>query len=123
MVFDVVMPIFGFEENKAFELEKIDDIFFKLKSVDGEVNFTLINPYSVRDYEFEIEVEQKAVLGVVEGANILVLNLMIVNTPLEESTVNFASPLIFNFDTNKMGQVILNGNSFGLVDKLKDYME
>ena len=40
------------------------------------------------------------------------------------STVNFASPLIFNMDTNKMGQVILeNADNYSLTDVLANYLE
>jgi len=105
MKFEVVLPILGFENIKEFELEKIDDIFFKLKS--GDISFTLINPFALREYEAIISDADKEKLELNDNTQFLILNNMIVATPLQNSTINFASPIIFNFDTKKMGQVIL----------------
>jgi len=121
MKFEVVLPILGFENIKEYDLEKIDDIFFKLKG--GDISFTLINPFAVRDYEVIISDADKEKLELNENTNFLILNNMIVATPLQNSTINFASPLIFNIDTKKMGQVILeNANQYSLTDPLANYI-
>jgi len=122
MKFDAVLPILGFEDIKEYELEKIDDIFFALKG--GNISFTLINPFALRDYEVVISSQDKEKLGITNDSKILILNNMIVATPLQNSTVNFASPLIFNMDTNKMGQVILeNADNYSLTDILANYLK
>jgi flagellar assembly factor FliW len=122
MKFEAILPILGFENIKEYELEKIDDIFFKLSG--GEVSFTLINPFAVREYDVIIAQNDKLNLDINEQSNILVLNNMIVATPLQNSTINFASPIIFNFDTNKMGQVILeNAQNYSLTDPLANYIK
>jgi len=122
MKFEVVLPILGFENIKQFNLEKIDDIFFKLDG--GEVSFTLINPFSIKpDYDVIISDFDKEKLNIVKSSNILILNNMIVATPLQNSTINFASPIIFNLDNNQMGQVILeNANLYSLTDLLANYL-
>jgi flagellar assembly factor FliW len=122
MKFEVVLPILGFENIKEYELDKIDDIFFSLKG--GDISFTLINPFALRDYDVVISSQDKERLGITNDSNILILNNMIIATPLQNSTVNFASPLIFNMDTNKMGQVILeNADNYSLTDVLANYLE
>ena len=122
MKFEAVLPILGFENIKEYELEKIDDIFFSLKG--GDISFTLINPFALRDYDVVISSQDKEKLGITNDSNILILNNMIVATPLQNSTVNFASPLIFNMDTNKMGQVILeNADNYSLTDILANYLK
>jgi flagellar assembly factor FliW len=122
MKFEAVLPILGFEDIKEYELEKIDDIFFSLKG--GNISFTLINPFALRDYDVVISSQDKEKLGITNDSNILILNNMIVATPLQNSTVNFASPLIFNMDTNKMGQVILeNADNYSLTDILANYLK
>ena len=122
MKFEAVLPILGFENIKEYELEKIDDIFFSLKG--GNISFTLINPFALRDYDVVISSQDKEKLGITNDSNILILNNMIVATPLQNSTVNFASPLIFNMDTNKMGQVILeNADNYSLTDILANYLK
>jgi len=123
MKFEVVLPILGFENINEYELEKIDDIFFKLEG--GEVSFTLINPFAVKpDYDVIISQNDKEKLEIKEDSNILILNNMIVATPLQNSTINFASPIIFNIDNNKMGQVILeNAQNYSLTDPLANYIK
>jgi flagellar assembly factor FliW len=122
MKFKVVLPILGFEDIKEFELEKIDDNFFALKS--DKVTFTLINPFFIRtDYDFEISENEQEALQIDENTNFLVLNIMIVNKPFIESTDNFAAPLIFNLDKNIMGQVILEKYPYGLTEPLKNFVK
>ena len=122
MKFEVVLPILGFENIKEFELKKIDDIFFKLKN--GDISFTLINPFVLREYDVVIDNQDKEKLELDEKAQLLILNNMIVATPLKNSTINFASPIIFNMDTNKMGQVILkNAENYSLTDPLANYIK
>ena len=122
MMFKVVLPVLGFDDVKEFELEKIDDNFYALKS--DKVTFTLINPFLVRsDYDFEISENEQKALEIDENSNFLVLNIMIVNKPFIESTVNFAAPLIFNLDKNLMGQVILEKYHYGLTEPLKNFIK
>ena len=123
MKFEVILPILGFENIEEFELEKIDEVFFKLNGRD--VSFTLINPFSIKpDYDVIISESDKEKLDITEDSNILVLNNMIVATPLQNSTINFASPIIFNIDTQKMGQVILeNAQNYSLTDPLANYIK
>ena len=122
MKFKVVLPILGFEKMEEFELEKIDDIFFRLSSEN--VSFTLINPFSLKEYDAIINQNDKDKLEITSDTNLLILNNMIVATPLQNSTINFASPLIFNLDIKKMGQVILeNAQSYSLTDPLANYLK
>jgi flagellar assembly factor FliW len=122
MEFDVILPILGFEKTKTFKIEKIDDVFFKL--IGDEVEFTLINPFVLREYDLVISEEDKEKLGILEDSNILILNIMIVATPIQNSTINFASPVIFNLDNHKMGQVILeNAQNYSLIDPLANYIK
>jgi flagellar assembly factor FliW len=122
MKYKVIMPILGFENIEEFELEEIEPNFYKLSSND--VSFTLINPAIVRnDYVFEIDEEAQKKLKLNENSNYFVLNIMIVNKPFIESTVNFAAPLIFNNDEKIMGQVVLDKYPYSLTDPLSNYVK
>ena len=123
MKFETILPILGFENIKEYELEKIDDVFFKL--VGDKISFTLINPFSIKpDYDVVISQNDKEKLEITENSNILILNNMIVATPLQNSTINLASPIIFNIDNKKMGQVILeNAQNYSLTDPLANYLK
>jgi len=121
MKFKVVLPILGFEDEKEFELEEINDVFYKLKGKN--VLFTLINPFKIRDdYDFEISDNEQNALKLDENTPFLVANIVTLNEPFEESTINFAAPVIFNLKENLMGQVILDKYNYGLTEPIKNFL-
>lgn len=125
MVFSVKAPILGFEPIKEVELEKIDDFFVKFISKSDATTFTLINPFMLRAYEFEIPEYFRALLDVQENSTILILNIMIIATPIETSTINFLAPLVFNVDNGTLEQVVLDANKypqFGLMESISQYL-
>jgi len=126
MEYEVVSPIFGFEEVTKMELSKLDNIFFSLKNIeDDKPTFALINPFVFRKYEFDIPDTIAHKLGIEDANDISVLNIMVVATPIEESRVNFAAPLIFNTKTKKLAQIILDEAKYadyGLSEKISDYL-
>ncbi|MEA1892242.1 MAG: flagellar assembly protein FliW [Campylobacterota bacterium] len=109
MKFDLIAPLLGFPEVKQVELEKIDDIFMKMVSLeDANISFTLIDPFALRDYDFEVPTNLKELLEIDENSNMIILNIVLIQTPIENSVVNFIGPLIFNTDNKKVAQVILS---------------
>jgi len=122
MKYKVVLPIFGFENIEEFDLENIEENFFKLKN--DEVTFTLINPSILRnDYIFDIDEATQKKLKLIQNTKYFVLNIMIVKNPFIESTVNFAAPIIFNEDEKIMGQVILDKSPYSLTEPLSNYVK
>ena len=122
MKFSVVLPILGFEDEKEFELEEINEIFYKLKGKN--VSFTLINPFKIKsDYDFEIGDSETKLLKLNQQKPFSVLTILTINEPFEESTINFAAPLIFNLEDKLLAQVILDKYSYSLTDPLKNYIK
>lgn len=114
-VFEVKLPILGFEEVKKMKLEKIDDLFMKLSNVESEVpHFTLVNPFLLREYEFDVPSNIKILLDLDNAKNLLIANIMVIQKPIENSTINFLAPLIFNFDNFTMAQVVLDSTQYPL---------
>ncbi|RDU61045.1 flagellar assembly protein FliW [Helicobacter marmotae] len=113
MVFEVKSPILGFENVTKMRLEKIDDLFMKLTNADYEVpHFTLVNPFLLREYEFDVPASIKILLDLDNAKNLLIANIMVIQTPIERSTINFLAPLIFNFDNLTMAQVVLDSMQY-----------
>lgn len=117
MIFDVKAPILGFETIHKMHLQKIDEIFLRLNSTESAednsvVSFTLVNPFALRKYEFEVPTPLKILLELEGAKSVLVANIMVVQTPIELSTVNYLAPLIFNLDKQLMGQVVLDSNKY-----------
>jgi len=125
MKFNISVPLLGFDDIKEVELEKIDDIFMKMQSKEDEhISFTLVDPFVLRDYDFEIPQNVQNVLEVNEKSNILILNIILIQTPIENSIVNFIGPLVFNTDNNKAAQIILQDSTkYGVAEKISNFLK
>ena len=125
MVFNVKAPIPGFEVIKEVEVEKIDEFFVKLISKSDTTTFTLINPFMIRNYDFKVPEYFRSLLDIKDDTNVLILNIMIIATPIESSTINFIAPLIFNTDNGTVAQVLLDAAlypDFGLMESISNYL-
>jgi flagellar assembly factor FliW len=125
MKFDICVPILGFENVKQVTLEKIDDVFMKMQSVDDKyISFTLINPFVLREYDFEVPDNTQELLGIDKDSNIIVQNIVLIQTPIEDSVVNFIGPMIFNTNNNKAAQVILSETTkYGVAEKISTFLK
>lgn len=128
MTLAVKCPILGFEDTKTMEFSTIDELFVRLKSLDGkDFAFVLINPYLIRpDYEFEIPTYYQELLALTPESNMEVYNTVAIAKTIEESTVNFLAPIVINKDNNTMVQVILDTvtyPNFFQADKIENYIE
>ncbi|MDQ1337321.1 MAG: flagellar assembly factor FliW [Campylobacterota bacterium] len=125
MKFDICVPILGFENVKQVTLEKIDDIFMRMQSVDDKyITFTLIDPFVLIDYDFEIPDNTQELLGIDKTSNIIVLNIVLIQTPIENSVVNFIGPMVFNTDNNKAAQIILSESTkYGVAEKISNFLK
>lgn len=124
MQFDLKLPLLGFEAVSKMELQKIDEIFMRLESVGEGPSFTLINPFVLREYSFDIPSSLQGLLGIVSDSNLLIYNIMILQTPIEKSTINFVAPLIFNTDNQTMAQIIIDNRAdFGIAEPVEKYLK
>ena len=125
MKFDISVPLLGFENVTQVELQKIDDIFMKMQSVtEKNISFTLINPFVLREYDFEVPSNIQDIIEADEKSNLLILNIVLIQTPIEDSIVNFIGPLIFNTDNNKAAQVILSDSpKYTVAEKISSFLK
>ena len=125
MKFDISVPILGFENVKEVELQKIDEIFMKMKALDNEhVSFTLIDPFVLREYDFEVPPSTKAALEIDAKSNLLIYNIVLIQSPIEESIVNFIGPIIFNTDNQKAAQIILSeSKEYGVAERISSFLK
>ncbi len=124
MQFDLKVPLLGFESIEKFELEKIDEIFMRLKATGAnEPSFTLINPFLLCDYEFEIPTPTQELLEIDDNSNLLIYNIIVIQNPIEESRINFVAPLVFNTDNQTMAQVIISDNpNYGVAEPISNFL-
>lgn len=129
MEFEVKSPILGFENVTKVKLEKIDDIFMKLTNSNAQTPaFTLVNPFALREYSFEIPTALQVLLELDENKsnNILIANIMVVYKDIKDSTINFRAPLVFNFDNQTMAQVVLDimqYPEYGIAEPISSFLK
>ena len=124
MQYQVKSTILGFESVECVELSQIDELFSTLRSCDGSVSFTLVNPYALREYSFDLPTAVRVLLDINENSNVVVYNIVVIQDPLDESCVNFLAPLIFNQDNATMAQAVLdvkNHPGLGLAEPIKNF--
>ncbi len=125
MIFTLKHPLAGFENIQTMELTQIDEYFYKLESKEEKISFTLIDPFKLRDYEFDLPVYYKILLDAKEDSKLLTLNMMIVSNPTENSTINFMAPIVFNMDNNYAVQTLLDTikyPDFGIAERIEKYL-
>jgi len=124
MKFEIATPLLGFENVKEVTLEKIDDIFMKMQTLNEQnLSFTLIDPFVLREYDFEVPTKIQEILEINENSNILTLNIVLIQNPIEDSVVNFIGPIVFNTDNKKASQIILPENTkYGIAEKISTFL-
>lgn len=127
MSYEVRGTILGFENMHNVEILEIDEMFSTMKDLDNEnISFTMINPYTIREYSFDVPTDIKILLDINENSNISVHNIMVIQNPLEDSTANFLAPILINNDNKKIGQAILDLKrhpDFGMAETIKSFKE
>ena len=84
-----------------------------------------MNPFLLREYDIEVPLSIKVLLDLDNSKNIVVGNIMVLHEKIEDSTINFLAPIIFNFDNQTMGQVILDGAKYldySLAEPISNYI-
>jgi flagellar assembly factor FliW len=113
LVFDIKYPILGFENVASYDFEVVDDNFATIKNPDGMVpSFTLVNPFVLRNYSFDIPLAVRAMMDLKNDTNLLIYLILIVKRPFNESLANFLAPVLFNVDNKTMSQVVLDENVY-----------
>jgi flagellar assembly factor FliW len=119
MVYEVKKPILGFDDVLKVEFEEMDGLFATIKAVDKDVpTFTLVNPYQLREYSFDIPKDIQVLLEIGKHSNILVYNIVVLHNPITESVINFKAPLVFNKDNGRMAQFIITEEGFEVIGDL-----
>lgn len=108
----------GFESENEFALLPIEgnDTFQVLQSTKTPiVAFIVANPYTlVEDYSFNIDEPTVDLLEIQNEQDVFVLGVLSLKEPFETSTINLQGPLIFQSNTKKAKQMILNYNAFSM---------
>jgi len=127
MSYEVKSHILGFEKTTEVEIKEIDPLFYTMTDVNNEhISFTLVNPYLLREYSFDVPADVRVLLDINENSNVSVYNILVIQKPLEKSTINFLAPIVVNHDNNKLAQIVLDPKKnpdFGMAETIESFKE
>ena len=127
MHYKIVSEILGFKETTDVKIEEIDDIFSKMVDVNNEnISFILVKPYMLREYEFEIPQDVKQTLQIDDNSKLSVYNILLIQKPLEKSTINFLAPIVVNEENKTLAQVVLEPKQhpdFGMAERIESFKQ
>ena len=127
MSYDVRGELLGFPDTHKVTVTEIDSLFSTLKDTQNEnITFTVVNPYALREYSFDIPTDIKILLDINETSKLSVYNILIIQKPLEDSYINFLAPIIINNDNKKLAQIVLEPrkySDFGMTETIKSFKE
>ena len=68
MSYEIKGTILGFEKTREVEIHKIDTLFSTLVDKNNEnISFTMISPYELREYSFDLPANTKSLLEIAEN--------------------------------------------------------
>lgn len=106
----------GFEEEEEFVILPIGDNqeFQVMQSTkEAGVAFVVANPYTiVEGYDFKIDDPTVDLLEVESPEELMVLGIVFIKEPFEESTINLQAPLLFQTKNRKAKQMVLNDKRY-----------
>ena len=127
MSYDVRGEILGFENTKNVAINTIDDLFSTMVDTENDnISFTIVTPYLLREYSFNVPTDIKVLLDINDDSNISVYNILVIQKPLEMSTINFLAPIIVNHDNNKLAQTVLDPkkhSDFGMAETIESFRQ
>lgn len=127
MTYNVRGEILGFPETTKVDITEVDELFSTMVDTNNRtISFTMINPYLLREYSFDIPIDIKILLEIDANSKLSVYNILIIQKPLEKSTINFLAPIVINHDNNKLAQIILEpskNQNFGMAETIKSFKE
>lgn len=125
MAYKVKGEILGFINTKEVDINEIDELFSTMiDSQNKNISFTLVNPYMLREYSFDIPTKTKDQLDINSDSKISVYNILLIQKPLEKSTINFLAPIIINHDNNSLAQIVLEPKQnpdYGMAESIESF--
>lgn len=123
--YEVKSPVLGFENMINVQIKEIDEMFSTMyDATNKNISFTIVNPYILREYSFDIPTDIRVLLEIKDNSNLSVYNITLIQNPLESSTVNFLAPILVNNDNKTIAQIVLHKEKypdFGMAESIESF--
>ncbi|WP_122892895.1 flagellar assembly protein FliW [Arcobacter peruensis] len=114
MKYEVTIPIDGFENEKEFFFQKLDDFFSTITGVENEKEIKLMSFGALKNIIFTLPDEFISKLEIDEISDISIYYVFVLQTNNNDNSLNTFSPIVLNNKKYKMGQIHLDANDLGL---------
>jgi len=127
MNYEVKSQILGFENMMDVTITEIDDMFSTMRDTNNKnISFTMVNPYMLREYSFDVPTDVRVLLDIKNDSSISVYNITLIQNPLETSSINFLAPIVVNNDNKRVAQVVLDKKrhpDYGMAESIKSFIK
>ena len=110
--------ILGFENLNKFVLfpSEDNDFFSILQSIeDKEVGFVVASPFEIlKNYELRLKDSIIKKLKIKKEDDVLVLNIVTLNSKIKNITVNLKAPIVVNIKERLGEQIVLDNSKYGI---------
>ncbi|RHW65658.1 flagellar assembly protein FliW [Clostridium botulinum] len=108
----------GFQELKKFIIFPVEDndVFSVFHSIEKEdMGIIVTSPFNIeKDYEIQLEEEQRKKIELQNEKDALVLNTVTLNPDIDKITVNLRAPIIINIKEKIGEQIIINSDKYSV---------
>lgn len=114
MIFEVVVPLDGFENEEEFEYKKIDDFFSIITAKKSQEQLRLMNFGALKSLSFEFPEEFLNKMQIDSLDDISIYYIFVLQSSSSANSLNTFAPVIVNHKTDKIGQLHLDLSKLGL---------
>ncbi|AXX93402.1 flagellar biosynthesis protein FliW [Malaciobacter molluscorum LMG 25693] len=108
-MYEVKIPILGFDNINKMDIKQLDDDFFILELDKKEdTSMYLLSSNSIKSFDININDEYLTKLQINDKTKISIYYSVVVNNPISNSVINLGAPIIVNEDKQTIGQCIIN---------------
>jgi len=109
-MYEIELPLLGFEDIKQLEIKKIDEFFSTLVlNKENNINFTIVNISYLEHASFDFSINDDALdrLHIRKREDFDIYFCVVMQDPVEKSIVNLVAPILINNKFNLVGQYVI----------------
>lgn len=123
-MYEITLPLLGFEDVKKLQIEKIDEYFSTLVlDKENNINFKMVNITYLSHASFEFNIEDEALekLHIRQREDFDIYFCVVIQDPIEKSIVNLIAPILVNKRLKLIGQYVIKDKIPKLFTSLQEF--
>ncbi|PHO10758.1 flagellar biosynthesis protein FliW [Malaciobacter canalis] len=108
MLYEVKVPILGFDKIKYMNIKRLDKDFSILQIDEKDnTNMHMISSNSIKSFDIEFDESFLKKMQINKDTKISFYFSIVINNPVANSVVNLTAPIVINEDKKLLGQYII----------------